>query len=191
VRQDYELSSATKIPGYGAGTWAIDPARSTLRFTVKHLGVQNVRGTLRVEGHIVVADEPADSTVAATIDLGLVDTKSKRRDKSIRSTPLLDIANHRTAEYHSTGVNPDVAGGNPQGFLLDGELTFMGVTRPVPLRIRVERFISDGGRPRPVVSGKGQFTRNDFGLVYRVHPRLLDRAIGQTVHVEIRLEGSP
>lgn len=191
MRQGHELSSATEIPGYAAGTWAIDPVRSTLRFGVKHLGVQNVRGILRVEGQIVVADQPADSTVAATIDLGSVDTKSKGRDKAIRSASLLDIASHPTAEYHSTGISPDAAGGNPQGFLLDGELTFMGVTRPLPLRIQLERFIRDGGGTRPILAGQGQFTRNDFGLVYRVHPRLLDRAIGQTVHVDIRLEGSP
>lgn len=185
-----ELSAAAEIPGYTAGTWAIDPVRSTLRFSVKHLGVQTVRGTLRVAGQIVVADDPTGSAVAATIDLGSVNTKSKGRDKAIRSAPLLGIASHPTAEYHSTGVNPDVAGGNPQGFLLDGELTFMGVTRPVPLRIQVERFIQGGGT-RPIFIGQGQFTRGDFGLVYRARPRLLDRGIGQTVHLDIRLEGSP
>ncbi|MCX2933699.1 YceI family protein [Mycobacterium sp. CVI_P3] len=186
-----ELSAAAAIPGYAAGTWSIDAVRSTLRFTVKHLGVQTVRGTLRIEGQIVVADDPSGSAVVATVDLGSVDTKSKGRDKAIRSASLLDIASHPTAEYRSTGVNPDVAGGNPQGFVLDGELTFMGVTRPVPLRIQVERFIQDEGRTRPILIGQGQFARRDFGLVYRARPRFLDRGIGQTVHMEIRLEGSP
>lgn len=174
-----------------AGTWAIDPDRSTLRFSVKHLGVQTVRGTLRVEGQIVVADDPTGSAVAATIDLGSVNTKSKGRDKAIRSAPLLDIASHPTAQYRSTGLHPDAAGGDPQGFQLDGELTFMGVTRRVPLRIQAERFIHDGGAARPIFIGRGQFTRSDFGLVYRARPRFLDRGIGQTVHVDIRLEGSP
>ncbi|MEM6108771.1 YceI family protein [Mycobacterium sp. 050272] len=184
------MPSATEIPGYVAGTWAIDPVRSTLRFTVKHLGVQTVRGTLRVEGQIVVADDPTASAVIATIDLGSVNTKSKGRDKAIRAASLLNIANHPTAEYHSTGVTPDT-GGNPQGFLLDGELTFMGITRRVPLRIQAERFIHDGGAARPIFIGRGQFTRSDFGLVYRARPRFLDRGIGQTVHADIRLEGSP
>jgi polyisoprenoid-binding protein YceI len=185
------LPSATEIPGYTAGTWTIDPTRSELRFTVKHLGVQTVRGTLRVEGQIVVAAQPEDSTVTATIDLGSVDTKSKGRDKAIRSAPLFDVANHPTAQYRSTGIRPDPAGGDPQGLLLDGELTFMGVTRSVPLRITLEKFIQGGDRGRPIVIGAGQFTRSDFGLVYRVRPRFLDRGIGQTVHIDVRLEGSP
>ncbi|WP_244275330.1 YceI family protein [Mycobacterium europaeum] len=191
MSRERELSAATEIPGYMAGTWAIDPDRSTLRFSVKHLGVQTVRGTLRVEGQIVVADDPTGSAVAATIDLGSVNTKSKGRDKAIRSAPLLDIASHPTAQYRSTGLHPDAAGGDPQGFQLDGELTFMGVTRRVPLRIQVERFIQDGGRTKPIFIGQGQFTRSNFGLVYRARPRFLDRGIGQTVHVDIRLEGSP
>lgn len=186
-----ELSAAAEIPGYVAGTWAIDPVRSTLRFSVKHLGVQTVRGTLRVEGQIVVADDPTGSAVAATIDLGSVNTNSKGRDKAIRSAPLLDIASHPTAEYRSTGVNPDAAGGDSQGFLLDGELTFMGVTRSVPLRIQVEQFTQGGGRKRPILIGQGQFTRSEFGLVYHARPRFLDRGIGQRVHVDIRLEGLP
>jgi polyisoprenoid-binding protein YceI len=185
------LPSATEIPGYTAGAWAIDPARSELRFTVKHLGVQTVRGTLRVEGQIVVAAQPEDSTVAATIALDSVDTKSSGRDKAIRSAPLFDVANHPTAQYHSTGIRPDAAGDDPHGFLLDGELTFMGVTRSVPLRIKLERFTQDGDSGRPIVIGAGQFNRSDFGLVYRVRPRFLDRAIGQTVHIDVRLEGSP
>jgi polyisoprenoid-binding protein YceI len=191
VSNERELSAAAAIPGYTAGTWSIDPARSTLRFAVKHLGVQTVRGTLRVEGQIVVADDPSGSAVVATIDLGSVSTKSEGRDKAIRSAPLFDVASHPTAQYRSTGLHPDGTGGDPQAFLMDGELTFMGVTRAVPLRIRVERFTQDGGRARPIVIGAGQITRSEFGLVYRARPRFLDRGIGQTVHVDIRLEGSP
>lgn len=185
------MPSATEIPGYTAGTWTIDPTRSELRFTVKHLGVQTVRGTLRVEGQIVVAAQPEDSTVTATIDLGSVDTKSKGRDKAIRSAPLFDVANHPTAQYRSKGIRPDATGGDPHAFRLDGELTFMGVTRQVPLRIKLEKFIQDGAQSRPIVVGTAQFTRSDFGLVYRVRPRFLDRGIGQNVHVDIRLEGLP
>ncbi len=179
------------IPGYSPGTWAIDADRSKLRFSVKHLGVQTVHGTVRVEGQIVVAATPIDSTVSAVIDLGSVDTKSAGRDKAIRSAPLFDVASHPTAEYRSTRMTPDPAAGDAGAFVLDGELAFMGVTRAVPLQIHLERFITEAGRTTLVVTGRGQITRRDFGLVYRVRPRFLDRAIGQNVDIDIRLEGSP
>jgi polyisoprenoid-binding protein YceI len=36
--------SAVQIPGFIAGTWAIDPNRSEVSFTVGHLVVNKVRG---------------------------------------------------------------------------------------------------------------------------------------------------
>jgi polyisoprenoid-binding protein YceI len=187
------LSSATsEIPGYVPGSWRIDPERSTLKFSVAHLGLHTVHGTLAVQGQLIVGDDPASSTVAALIDVGSVATGSNRRDTAIRSPAILDIENHPTAAYRSTGVARDHGADDPRAFVLDGELTLLGVTRAVPLRIHVQGFVTEGGGvSRPVVTGRGQFARRDFGLVYHVRPQFLDRAIGPTVGVEVRLEGSP
>jgi len=157
---------------------------------VSHLGLHNARGTLSVRGEVVVGGEPVDSTVAATIDLASVDTGSAGRDKAIRSRRLLDVGSNPMASYRSTGVRPDTAAGDSAAFLLNGELTLLGVTRPVPLQIRVESFSGDDGRPRLVVTGRGRFARRDFGLSYRIRPRFLDRAIGAIVSVEVRLEAT-
>jgi polyisoprenoid-binding protein YceI len=170
------------------GTWSVDPARSTLSFSVGHLGVHTVHGTLGVSGRISMAEDPLDSAVDATIDLGSVDTGSKRRDDAIRSAHLLDVVQRPTATYRSRRV---AAGAGSGEFVLNGDLTLLGVTREVPLRIRVERFVTDGAKPRPVVTGEGQFTRRDFGFVYHVRPRFLDRAISSTVGVQVRLEALP
>ena len=37
-------STAVEIPGYVAGTWAIDPVHSEVSFTVRHMMVSKVRG---------------------------------------------------------------------------------------------------------------------------------------------------
>ncbi|MGD1238695.1 YceI family protein [Mycobacterium paraseoulense] len=179
-----------EIAGYAPGTWTVDSTRSSLRFSVSHLSVFSARGTLGVRGQVVVADDPVDSSVATTIDLTSVNTSNRRRDKAIGSASLLDVGNNPTASYRSTGVRLDTAASDPAAFLLDGELTLLGATRPVPLRIRVESFATDDGRPRLVVTGRGQFDRRDFGLTYHVRPRFLDRAIGAVVDVEVHLEGS-
>jgi polyisoprenoid-binding protein YceI len=175
------------MPGYLPGIWSIDPVRSTLTFSVGHLGVHTVHGTLGVSGQITMADDPLDSAVDASIDLGQVDTGSKGRDDAIRSAHLLDVASRPTARYRSRRIG---IGTMPGEFLLRGDLSLLGVTREVPLRIRLERS-TDGDRHRPVVTGTGEFARRDFGFVYRVRPRFLDRAISSTVGVEVRLEASP
>ncbi|WP_235679480.1 YceI family protein [Mycolicibacterium monacense] len=168
--------------------WPVDTVRSELKFSVGHLGLHTVHGTLAVRGRIVVAEDPLDSSVTATIDLGSVRTGSKGRDSAILSAHLVDVDKHPTATYRSTGI---AAGLGPGEYLMSGELTFLDVTRQVPLRIRLERFAPGDGRPRPIVTGRAEFLRRDFGFVYQVRPKFLDRAISQTVTVDIRLEGSP
>ncbi|MGH3645329.1 MAG: YceI family protein, partial [Mycobacterium sp.] len=91
------------------------------------------------------------------------------------------------ARYRSRRID---VGGRPGEFLLHGDLELLGVTREVPLRIRLERF-TDGDRRRPVVTGTGEFARRDFGFVYQVRPRFLDRAISSTVGIQARLEAAP
>ncbi|MGZ4454295.1 MAG: YceI family protein, partial [Blastococcus sp.] len=79
-------STATQIPGYVVGTWDIDAAHSTVGFSVRHMMVSKVRGYFRdFSGEIVTAEDPTQSTVTATIDLGSIDTRQEQRDAHIRS----------------------------------------------------------------------------------------------------------
>lgn len=182
------MSSATdELPGYLPGSWSIDPVRSSLTFSVGHLGVHTVRGTLKVSGEITMADDPRDSAVDAAIDLDSVNTGSVGRDRAIRSAHLLGVADRPTARYRSRRIDSE---DSPGRFLLHGDLELLGVTREVPLLIRMER-VTDGDQSRPVVTGAGEFTRRDFGFVYDVRPRFLDRAISSTVGIHVRLEAAP
>lgn len=186
------MSSATaEVPGYVPGTWRIDPARSTLEFTVTHLGLGAVRGRIgSFEGEIVVGHDPAGCRVNATIDLRTVDTHSQGRDQAIRSGKLLRVAEYPTATYRSTDMRPDPAGTGT--FVLGGELTLMGTTLPVPLTLRFGGAVTDtAGRSRPCCTARGVFARRDFGLRYRVRPAFLDGAIGRAVTVEARVVGAP
>jgi polyisoprenoid-binding protein YceI len=183
------LSSATTlIPYYTPGSWAIDPLVSHMRFSVRHLGIHHAAGTMAISGDVVVAADPVDSTVDATIDLGSVDTGNAGRDNAIRSTPLLDVDNRPTATYRSAGLRIDSgANGNAQTFVMTGELTLLGVRRIVPMRIDVE-FLPGPDRRRFIVQGRGRFNRHDFGLRYRVGPKILDYTIASMVDVEVRIE---
>src|SRR5918911_602909 len=79
-------TTAVQIPGYVAGTWDIDPAHSTVGFAVRHMMVSKVRGYFReFSGEIVTAEDPAQSTVTATIDMASIDTRQEQRDAHIKS----------------------------------------------------------------------------------------------------------
>lgn len=155
--------SAADITGYQAGTWAIDPVHSEVSFSVRHMMVSKVRGRFgKFEGTIVTHDDPLQSAVTANIDLVSLNTGSEDRDNHVRSADFLDVENHPTMTFRSTGVRE---GGD--GLLLDGELTIRGVTRPVTLNLEVNGFGPDAfGGTRNGFSATGEINRSDFGVSY-------------------------
>ncbi|WP_410606486.1 YceI family protein [Amycolatopsis sp. lyj-109] len=141
-------TSTTEIPGYLSGTWAIDPVHSTVTFTVRHLGVSKVRGRFDTfDGTIVTGETVLGSSVTATIQATGVNTNNEQRDGHIRSADFLDAEQHPVLTFTSTGIRAD--GGD---FLIDGDLTLHGVTKPVTLTAEIGGF-GDGATPDSKVVG--------------------------------------
>jgi polyisoprenoid-binding protein YceI len=159
------MSSATaiKIPGYLAGTWDFDLAHTYVGFTVRHLVVTKVRGRFEdVEGHIVTAENPLDSTVEVNVDLNSVNTNNETRDNHLRSADFFEVEQFPKMTFRSTGVRQD-----GENFLLDGELTIKDVTRPITLNFEFEGFIADPwGGTRLGASAKGEINRKDFNVSF-------------------------
>ncbi len=52
-----------QIPGYVAGTWAIDPVHSEVGFSVRHMMVSKVRGKFsKFSGDLVTGSAPSSAT---------------------------------------------------------------------------------------------------------------------------------
>ena len=149
------------LPGYLTGTWTIDPVHSEVGFSVRHMMVSKVRGKFNVfSGDIVTGESPFDSSVTATIDLSSIDTGNPDRDAHIRSADFFDVDTHKTITYRSTGVRLD-----DDGYVLDGELTLKGVTRPISLRLELGGFGQDPyGGTRAGFTATGEIKRSDFGV---------------------------
>ncbi len=155
--------TAVEIPGYVAGTWAIDPVHSEVSFVVRHMMVSKVRGRFdKFEGTIVTAPDPLQSSVTATVDLSSVNTGEPNRDNHIRSADFFEVESHPHLTFRSTGVRPD-----GDDFLLDGDLTIRGTTKPITLKLEVNGFGPDAfGGTRAGFSASGEINRNDFGVSY-------------------------
>ena len=155
--------TAVELPGYVAGTWTIDPVHSEVSFTVRHMMVSKVRGRFdKFEGTITTAPDPLQSGVTATVDLGSVNTGNETRDGHIRSEDFFHTEKHPTMTFHSTGIRPD-----GDVFLLDGELTLRGVTRPVTFRLEVNGFGPDPyGGTRAGFSATAEINRNEWNVSY-------------------------
>ncbi len=154
-------STAVEIPGYVAGTWAIDPVHSEVSFTVKHMMVSKVRGRFDTfEGTIVTGPDPLSSSVTASVDLSSVNTGQEQRDAHIRSADFFEVEKHPFMTFASTGVSPD-----GDRFLLVGDLTLKGVTKSVTFKLDVNGFGPDAyGGTRVGFSATTEISRGDFGV---------------------------
>ncbi len=156
-------STAVQIPGYVAGTWAIDPVHSEVSFVVRHMMVSKVRGRFdKFEGTIVTAEDPLQSSVTASVDLSSVNTGQEQRDAHIRSEDFFHVENHPVMTFASTGVRVD-----GDDFALDGDLTLKGVTKPVTFKLEVNGFGPDAyGGTRAGFSATAEINRTDFGVSF-------------------------
>ncbi|MGH8910467.1 MAG: YceI family protein [Egibacteraceae bacterium] len=176
----------TDIPGYTAGAWAIDPVHSDISFTVRHMMVSKVRGHFRAfSGQIVTAEDPLASSVTTTIDIASLDTGNEQRDGHVRSADFLDVATYPTMTYRSTGVAPDDG-----GWLVDGELSLHGVTRPVQLRLEFNGFVTDpwAGVRRAGFSATAQISRRDFGIDIAMPMDGGGVVVGDRIQVALEIE---
>ena len=89
-------------------TWQIDPAHSAIEFAVKHMMFTTVRGRFKdVKGTIEIDEEnPDNSTVDVEIAAASIETGAADRDAHLRSADFLDVANHPTLTFRSTGFEP-------------------------------------------------------------------------------------
>jgi len=156
-------TAAVQIPGYVTGRWTIDPVHSEVSFVVRHMMVSKVRGRFdKFEGTIETAPDPLQSSATATVDLSSVNTGNDTRDNHIRSEDFFHVEKHRAMTFRSTGIRPE-----GENFLLDGDLTLRGVTRPVTFRLEVNGFGPDPyGGTRAGFSATTEINRNDWNVSY-------------------------
>jgi polyisoprenoid-binding protein YceI len=167
------------------GRWEMDPNHSSVGFAVRHLGVSKVRGRFaRFSVDVVVGEDPADTSVAADIDVASLDTGNADRDAHVLSPDLLDVSVRPTLQFRSTGVQVE-----GEDVVLHGELTIGEVTRPVSLDVElggIEPFID--GRRHAGFEATAEVRRSDFGIELALPPGVSAVALGDVVKVELDLQ---
>jgi polyisoprenoid-binding protein YceI len=178
-------STAVQIPGYVAGTWDIDEAHSTVGFSVRHMMVSKVRGYFRTfSGVLVTAEDPAQSTVEATIDMDSIDTRQEQRDAHIRSADFFDVGNYTVMTFRSTAVRTDGA-----DWTVVGDLTIKGVTKSVELELELNGFGPDAyGGFRAGFSAKTEISRKAFGVDIDMPMDGGGVVVGDKITVELEIE---
>ena len=95
------MTTATQTTPLSVGTWVIDPAHSSIDFSVRHLMVSKVRGQFETfSGYITVAPDGTPA-VTAEIDVTSLNTGNEQRDGHVKSADFFDAANHPVAPNRS------------------------------------------------------------------------------------------
>lgn len=167
-----------------AGTWAIDPVHSSINFSVRHLMVSKVRGSFETFSGAIAIAEDGTPSVSATIDVNSINTRNEQRDAHVRSADFFDAENHPTAAFVSTGVRPD-----GDHYILDGDFTLKGVTKPVSLKLEYNGV--NPGMGQGAVAGFEAtvvLNRKDFGIDMDMPLETGGTVIGDKVTITLEIE---
>lgn len=166
-------------------SWTIDPSSSKIVFTVRHLMVTRVRGSMdRFSGQIEFnPDDPVHSSVRAEIDPASVNTRLGIRDANVRSA-LLKVKKHPNITYQSNRIEVlDDSHGR-----IHGDLTIHGVAKPVVLEVDY-RGISQtmGGKTSAVFHAVSRLNRKDWGLKWMPLLEIGGLFVSDQLEVEIQV----
>jgi polyisoprenoid-binding protein YceI len=153
-------ATQARIP---TGTWAVDPAHSSVGFQVKHLGIATVRGHFeKFHGTLEIGDDRTTKAYGA-VETASVNTGDDKRDAHLRSPDFFDVENHPEITFESTKI--EVIDENE--FHVTGDLTMHGITHPITLHAEVEGTEEDPwGNTRVGLEAQGEISRGDWGMKF-------------------------
>jgi len=168
-------------------TWNIDPAHTEVGFAVRHLMIATVRGRFaKVTGAAVVDDDnPRNSKVDVTVEIGSIDTRQEMRDNHLRSPDFFDAAKYPTMHFVSKRIEGDTA----KRFKIVGDLTIKDKTHEVTLDASLEGLVKDPwGGERAGYAVTGKLNRSDFSLLWNQMLEAGGVAVGEEVKLSVDVE---
>jgi len=182
------LMAALVIAGLGAtvsakDSYKFDPSGSTIGFSVhQFLGTTrgkftNFRGTIEVD-----REHPENSSVTAQIDVASIDTHIKKRDDHLRSAEFFNVEKFPRIMFKSRSVKRT----DPQSGDILGDLTMHGVTKAIPLHVKLVTPMNETTQTRWSVT-TDPITRRDFNLMFAPAAESIS-GISQTVSISIEIE---
>src|SRR6266566_2015726 len=162
-----------------AATWTLDPAHTSVQFSVRHLMVSTVQ---------VDEKDLTRSKIQATIDAASIDTRIEKRDAHLKSPDFLDVAKYPTITFVSKKIEQI----DPGHFKVTGDLTLHGVTREVSLDVEgpTPEIKDPSGKVRAGAQATTKINRKDFGVTWNQALETGGVAVGDEVTITIDVEAT-
>jgi polyisoprenoid-binding protein YceI len=170
TRSLFAAAVLASAPLAAAERYDFDKAHTSVLFFVEHMGLSEMQGEFRAfEGELLVdTTDLAKSSVNVTIDAASVDMDHDKLNAHLQSKDFFDVANQPKLSFKSSKV--EVKGEN--ALAVTGDLTILGVTRPVTLDVVLKKVDAHPFAKRPAIGfhATGTIKRSDFGMNYIVGP---------------------
>jgi polyisoprenoid-binding protein YceI len=146
------------------GTWEVDPAHSSVEFSVKHMGIANVRGKFGTfEGTLDMKERLADCSARGSVDVASISTGDEQRDAHLRSGDFFDADHHPQLTFESTHVEAI----DDESSRVTGNLTMHGITKEIKLDVLIQGTDTDPwGNLRVGLEVVGVLKRSDFDMQF-------------------------
>ncbi|GAC1427582.1 MAG: YceI family protein [Candidatus Velthaea sp.] len=172
------LFAALPAAAFADEAHAIDVQHSRAAFTVSHVLVQRVGGTLPIRsGTVTLGADGRPSAVEAVLDPKRIDTRDEDRDGDLQSADWFDTARFPTWIFKSTRIEP-LPGA---AFKIVGVLTIHGQSVPVVLDAQMT-----GTAAKRAYIASAHVDRHAFGMARTTYDALVGTDIAITLTVETR-----
>lgn len=171
---------------FGADSYKLDTAHSSVGFSVKHMVITNTKGNFKDFSGEILFDPKnvTKSSVKVTIQAASIDTDNADRDKHLRSGDFFDAETHPEITFVSKKVEK-----KGDGYLLTGTLTLRGVSKEVSFPFTLTGPVQDPwGNTRIGAEASLTINRQDYGVSWN---KALDTGgvlVGDNVKIELAVE---
>ncbi|MYM69739.1 polyisoprenoid-binding protein [Pseudoduganella sp. FT55W] len=148
-----------------AATYNLDPTHTYPSFEADHMGLSVWRGKFDKTSGTVSFDAAAKTgSLDVKIDASSIDFGLEAMNKHAKDESMFNVAKFPTITYTSKSFKFE----GDKLVAVDGELTLLGVTKPVALKVNKFKCIMHPRYKKEVcgADATAEFKRSDFGLNY-------------------------
>jgi polyisoprenoid-binding protein YceI len=170
-------------------SYTLDPQHTYPHFAVDHFGVSTMWGRFdKSSGKFTIDRAAKKGALELTVETTSLSTgdndkgaRPRSRDEHLRSADFFNVAEFPRMSFKAGDVK--FSGDSPAE--VSGELTLLGVTRPLTLKIERWTCRDHPFSKKPMCGGNasGTLKRADFGMKYAVP------AVGDEIRLYVEFEG--
>jgi polyisoprenoid-binding protein YceI len=171
-------------PVRAADIYRVDPAHTSVSFSVRHMGVSNVKGHFDAFAGSLVLDTGKIQEAEGTIQVKSVNTGIEKRDNHLRTSDFFDAARYPVITFKSKGV--ETSGDQT---ILIADFTMRGVTKELRLPVTLSGPVKDPqGNTRIGLEARTTVNRKDYGMEFHAVMETGGLMVGDEVKLEINAE---